>query len=203
MAKRIATALSILIGMGIILFINWPGVVRPPATLQRVDAETSTAPAFGIGGPFTLTDANGNRVTESALLGHYSLVFFGFTHCPDICPTTLQKMTEAIESAGAAGEKVLPVFITVDPANDTPDVMKAYVANFHPRFLALTGSPEELQQAQKAYKVYAKESTNKGGIVHSDVLYLMGPDGKFITRFSADGSVQDLAAALKNVVKTS
>jgi protein SCO1/2 len=195
MARRIIIALSIIIGMGIVLFVNWPGVIRPPAIPEATSPSTEAAKAPNIGGTFALTDTSGNAVTEAALLGHYSLVFFGFTHCPDICPVTLQKMTQAIEGAGGAGEKVLPVFITVDPEHDTSEVMKAYVANFHPRFLALTGTPEALKQAADAYRVYARKSDT--GVVHTDIIYLMDPTGKFMTKFDGKASAADITDALQ------
>ena len=107
-----------------------------------------------VGGPFRLTNHLGQTVTEADFRGKYMLVFFGFTFCPDICPTELQVMTHALETMGASGARITPVFVTIDPERDTPDVMKAYVENFGPNLVGLTGTPEEIAAVAKAYRVY-------------------------------------------------
>ena len=111
-----------------------------------------------VGGPFRLTNHLGQTVTEADFRGKYMLVFFGFTFCPDICPTELQVMTHALETMGASGARITPVFVTIDPERDTPDVMKAYVENFGPNLVGLTGTPEEIAAVAKAYRVYYKKS---------------------------------------------
>ncbi len=158
-----------------------------------------------VGGPFSLTDQTGRRVDEKDFLGKYMLVFFGYTYCPDVCPTELQVMSAALDSLGAKGDSIQPIFITVDPQRDTPEVMKQYVANFHPRLLGLTGSAEEIAAVAKAYRVYySKVESNTGPdaylMDHSSIVYLMDRDGRFLKHFtySTDSAAlaKDLAEAI-------
>jgi protein SCO1 len=141
-----------------------------------------------IGGPFTLTDQTGKTVTDQDFRGRYVLVFFGFTHCPDICPAELQVMSATLDELGPKAAQVVPVFITLDPERDTQAVVGEYVKNFAPGFVGLTGSPEAIAEAAKAYRVaYSKfqedETTGDYSIDHSALVYLMGPDGNYITHF--------------------
>lgn len=140
------------------------------------------------GGPFTLTAHDGRTVSDTDLHGQFALIFFGYTHCPDICPTDLSAMTSGIESAGKAGDNVQPVFITVDPARDTPEVLAQYRKSFHPRLLALTGSEEDIARTAKAFRVHRRKYLTPGGdektdygVDHGSLMYLMGPDGNFKT----------------------
>lgn len=161
-----------------------------------------------VGGPFTLTDHTGREVTEKTFLGKYLLVFFGFTFCPDICPTELQVITAALDQMGPAGEAIQPVFITIDPARDTPEVLKAYVSNFGPRLLGLTGTPEQIAAAAKAYRVYYAKAANSGAdenyvMDHSTIIYLMGPDGRFVRHMPYTTDAAKLAAELKESITAS
>jgi protein SCO1/2 len=146
-------------------------------------------------------------VSEKDFLGRHMLVFFGFTYCPDICPTELQVMTAALDMMGADGDRIQPVFITVDPERDTPEVMKSYVENFGPRLVGLTGSLEEITAVAKAYRVYfakaAKTGTDDYLMDHSSIIYLMGPDGRFLKHFTYTTDAQKLAAALKEALTLS
>lgn len=164
-----------------------------------------------IGGPFTLVSTAGTTVTEDILLGHYSLVYFGFTHCPDICPLALQGMTEAIDALGPAGDGILPVFISLDPERDTPDAMAGYITNFHPRFVGLTGSIEQIEAAAAQYKVYARKAflkdadgNNTGDYLvdHTGFTYLMDPSGRYAHHFSKDATAQEMAEYIKQHVTT-
>ena len=142
-----------------------------------------------IGGPFTLVDQYGKTVTDQDFRGRYMLVFFGFTHCPDICPAELQVMSASLDELGPKAEQVVPIFITLDPERDTPAAMGAFVKNFGSRFVGLTGSPEAIAAAADAYRVaYAQvqEDTSKPdySIDHSGLVYLMGKDGEYITQFT-------------------
>jgi protein SCO1/2 len=142
-----------------------------------------------IGGPFTLVDQTGRTVTDQDFRGRYMLVFFGFTHCPDVCPTELQVMSASLDELGPKAEQVVPIFITLDPERDTPAAMGAYVKNFGSRFVGLTGSPEAIVGAADAYRVaYAKvqEDISKPdySIDHPGLVYLMGKDGEYITQFT-------------------
>ena len=155
-----------------------------------------------IGGPFSLTDHTGKRVTDQDFRGRYTLVFFGFVFCPDVCPAGLQVMTEAMERIGPekAG-RITPIFISVDPERDTPAELKEFVKSFHPRLVALTGTPAEVAAAAKAYRVIyrrVKDEKSKAGytVDHSTFFYLMGPDGKFITHYTHSVRPEVLAERL-------
>ncbi|HUU66914.1 MAG TPA: SCO family protein [Methyloceanibacter sp.] len=139
-----------------------------------------------IGGPFELVGKDGNTVTDQDFRGRHMLVFFGFTRCPDICPAELQVMSAALDRLGSDADKVVPIFITLDPERDTPEAVAAYVENFGPNFVGLSGSPEAIAKAAKAYRVtyqkFQEKSTGDNySIDHSALLYLMGPDGEYIT----------------------
>ncbi len=155
-----------------------------------------------IGGPFALTDQNSKTVTDRDFPGRYLLVFFGFTHCPDICPAELQVMAAALDQLGDQADKLVPIFITLDPERDTPQIMGDYVRNFSPRLVGLTGSPEAVAAAAKAYRVtYAKVeepgSANGYSLDHSALAYLMGPDGKYLTHFAYGTSAEQMAETLR------
>jgi len=159
-----------------------------------------------VGGPFTLTDQTGKRVTDRDFRGKFMLVYFGFTNCPDVCPTALQVMAAALDKLGPNAERITPVLITVDPEHDTPALLASYVASFHPRLVGLTGSPAEIDAAAKAYRVYVKKvpdpkSTAGYTMDHSSIIYVMGPDGTYRTHFthatSADAMADRLAAMLQ------
>ena len=142
-----------------------------------------------IGGPFQLTDHTGKRVTEKDFFGKHTLVFFGYTYCPDVCPAELQVMTAALEQLGDKAEKVTPVFVTIDPKRDTVEQMASYVSHFHKRLVGLTGSHEEIRAAAKAYRVYYAKAKDDGSSAeylmdHSSIVYLMGPDGNYVAHFS-------------------
>jgi len=148
---------------------------------------TTTGKAL-IGGPFALVDQHGKKVTDRDFRGRYMLIFFGFTHCPDICPAELQVISASLDDLGPKAEEVVPIFVTLDPERDTPEVMADYVKNFGSRFVGLTGSPEEIAEAAKAYRVafskFQEDKTkNDYSIDHSALAYLMGKDGEYITHF--------------------
>lgn len=154
-----------------------------------------------VGGSFSLLDGDGKRVTDRDLRGTYALVYFGYTFCPDVCPTTLNQVSEALDMLGAKADRVRPVFITVDPARDTPAVMKQYASSFTPRLLPLTGSAAEIADVAKKYRVYyaphrTGDQPGDYTMDHSSVLYLMGPDGRFVAPLRADAPAQELAADL-------
>lgn len=156
-----------------------------------------------VGGPFTLTDHTGKRVTDKDFRGRYMLVYFGYTWCPDVCPTELQVISAALESMGTAAERIQPIFITVDPERDTVAQMAEYVGSFHERLIGLTGSPEEIAAIAKAYRVYyakADSSDENYAVDHSSLIYLMGPDGKFVTHFPYGTDPKKLAKGLTEAI---
>ena len=154
-----------------------------------------------IGGPFSLVGTDGKPVTDRDFRGRYMLIFFGFTHCPDICPAELQVTAQALDQLGDKAKKVVPIFITLDPERDTPEAMANYVKSFGPNFVGLTGSPEAIAAAAKVYRVsYAKvENKNSPGdysVDHSALVYLMDPEGRYVTHFSYGLSADQMAEKL-------
>jgi cytochrome oxidase Cu insertion factor (SCO1/SenC/PrrC family) len=160
-----------------------------------------------VGGPFSLTDQTGRRVTEKNFQGKFMLVFFGYTYCPDVCPTELQVMTQAVEAMGSAGDAIQPVFITIDPERDTPEVMKTYVENFGPRLTGLTGTAGEIAAAAKAYRVYYKKVENSDAnaylMDHSSIVYLMDRNGRFVKHFTYSTDARALSEALRAAIEGS
>jgi protein SCO1/2 len=156
--------------------------------------------ASAVGGPFTLTDQTGATVTEKALAGKPSLVFFGYTHCPDVCPTTLYEITQLYTELGKDADKLGAYFVTVDPERDTPEQLKLYLASFDPHIVGLTGSREALEPVLKGYRVYAKKAPTSNGdytMDHTALVYLMDKTGRFVGAFNLQRppaeSAKDLA----------
>lgn len=183
------------------------GVALVPGALDRLrpSAQVMSLGKAAVGGPFTLTDQTGRRVTDQDFRGKYMLVYFGFTFCPDVCPSGLQVMAAALDQLGPKAEQVVPIFITVDPERDTPEQLAQYVASFHPRLLGLTGSPEEIQSVAKAYRVYYRKvkdekSTAEYTVDHTSIIYLMSPEGEFITHFTHATPASTMADKIAKVL---
>ena len=158
-----------------------------------------------VGGPFQLVDQSGRRVDQSVLEGKWSAVFFGYTYCPDVCPTSLLLMQTAVEQLGPDGaNKVNLVFITVDPERDTPELIKGYVSNFGPTIIGLTGTPEQIASAARAYRVYYQKAPSKDGgpylMDHSSILYLLDRNERFITHFTHEAKAEAISAALRRLL---
>jgi cytochrome oxidase Cu insertion factor (SCO1/SenC/PrrC family) len=154
-----------------------------------------------IGGPFALTDQNGTRRTDADFRGKLMLVYFGFTYCPDVCPTDLLQMALAVDQLGQAGEMVQPVFITVDPERDTAGHLKQYMPLFHRRFVGLTGDAMAIQAAARAYRVYYKKvewaDRSDYTVDHSAFIYLMGRDGEYLGFFPPGASAERLVETIR------
>ena len=184
------------------------------------EESSQTGGQAAIGGPFELVDTQGETVTEQDFRGRYMLVYFGFTYCPDVCPSSLMDMSRALdrlaENAPEKAEAVAPVFITVDPERDDPAAMAAYVDNFHPRLIGLTGSPEQVNAAADAFRVYyekvspqeyfgseaAAEGTEADYLMaHSSYMLLMGPEGGYITNFKYAATATEIAEGLAEHVQ--
>lgn len=188
--KLTAIALTALAAGAVLAYaILSPGIPAPTQNSQTVGpARSGELPSTGkalVGGPFSLIDQTGKRVTDQDFRGRYLLVFFGYTYCPDVCPAALSVISAAIDQLGAAGDVITPVLISIDPARDTPEKMGAYVKSFHPRFIGLTGTPDEVAKAVKAYRVYAKRAPDERNpaeytMDHSSLVYLMGPNGGLV-----------------------
>lgn len=157
-----------------------------------------------IGGPFSMVNQDGKPVTEKDFRGRFMLIFFGYTYCPDVCPTELQVMTAAIDAMGEDGKAITPILVTVDPARDTPEVLKSYVENFGPNVVGLTGSAEQVAAMARAYRVYYAKAGSGGAtdylMDHSNIIYLMGPDGSFLRHFTFTTDAPKLASELKESV---
>ena len=160
------------------------------------------APA-AIGGPFQLVDQSGATVTADKLQGKPTLLFFGYTHCPDVCPTTLFDISEVLKAMGADADRVNAYFVSVDPERDTPAVMKDYLSSFDPHLKALTGDPEAVAKMLTEYRVYAKKIPGKDGdytMDHSAMVYLMDRNGHFVAPFKLDRKPERAAADLKHYI---
>jgi protein SCO1/2 len=153
-----------------------------------------------IGGPFKLINQNGDVVTDQNLKGHPFLVFFGFTHCPDVCPTALFEISEILRALGPDAERMRALFITVDPERDTPAVIKDYLSSFDPHLSGLTGDPADIAAVAKAYRVYYKKvPLEQGGYTmdHTAIVYLMDKEGRFVSPFSLKRTAEAAAADLR------
>lgn len=161
----------------------------------------SRAPGSGIGGPFQLTDQNGKQISDADLKGKPFLVFFGYTHCPDVCPTTLFDISEVMRALGPDADRTAALFVSVDPDRDTPAVLKDYLSSFDPHVRGATGNQSELDKIEKAYRVYAKKvPTGKDGdysMDHSAIVYLMDKEGRFVAPFKLDRKPDESAAELR------
>lgn len=196
LGKRESSILLFIVVLACLIFIGY-GETGAPFNKQADDASSGKAL---IGGEFVLVDQNGNEFSSEQLKGKKSLVFFGFTNCPAICPTSMAVISAALEQLEDADE-VQPVLISVDSERDTPEVMKAFLANFHPSFVGLTGDEEKLAEVKKAYKVYS----NKGEVPedgnynmdHSSLVYFMDENGEYITHFNGMESAEEMAAKIE------
>jgi protein SCO1/2 len=156
-----------------------------------------------IGGAYTLVNQNGHVVSDKSYRGKYVLIFFGYTFCPDVCPTTLTTLSTAIDLLGKDAEKIKPLFVTIDPLRDTPGYLKEYLAHFHKSFDGLTGNMQQIKHIKKVFRIYAtKAKVDKSDrevylMNHSSVSYLIGPDGKFLTFFSHGTEAKVIANKLK------
>lgn len=153
-----------------------------------------------IGGPFSLIDQNGKPRTDADFRGRYMLIYFGYTNCPDVCPVSLGVIADAVERLGPQAARIAPIFITVDPERDTPSILQQYLAVFSPKLIGLTGTPKEIRQVAREYRVYVAKHPTQGGnysVDHSNIIYLMGPNGKFVANYDETLGPDGLAAALK------
>ncbi len=160
---------------------------------------------MSLGGAFDLVNQAGQPVTERDFAGRWLLVYFGFTYCPDVCPTELGIMASALDAMGPAGEAVTPILITIDPQRDTPDQLADYVSRFHPRMLGLTGTPEQIAAAARRYRVYfarvQRPDMTDYLMDHSSFIYLVGPDARVRALFRPETSPEAIAAAVQGQMR--
>ncbi|MGF1455621.1 MAG: SCO family protein [Alphaproteobacteria bacterium] len=158
-----------------------------------------------IGGSFTLVDQSGATVTEESWPGQFRFLYFGFTYCPDICPTALLSMANVLDQLGPLSGRVQPIFITVDPERDTPEALAAYVAAFHPRFVGLSGTPAQIEAAARAYQVTYERVARPGSsdylVDHSSIIYLMDPDGRYVTHFNHLTDPTTMARSIRTILE--
>lgn len=172
----------------------------------QIKSETlsSSITAKNFGGEFTLTNHHGETVTDKDFSDQYRLIYFGFTYCPAICPTELQRINTVLKDLGEAGKKIQPIFVTVDPERDTVKTMKNYVSLFHPRLIGLTGTPEQITVIKKAYKIYSAKVQDKTmsdyTVDHSSFIYFMGPDDALIRIFKVDDAVEKITKTIKKFI---
>ena len=182
----------------VVLVVAWGGWLF---TRMSAPGGGQDAGAVSIGGPFTLIDQHGRTVTEQDFRGRLHLVYFGFTFCPDVCPTELQTISAALDRLGDKAGEVVPVFISVDPERDKPEVLAAYLKDFSPRIVGLTGTPEQVAQAARAYRVYYAKAPSQDGkdysVDHSNIVYLMGQDGQFLAHFSMRTTAEEMADTIR------
>ncbi|WP_027575156.1 SCO family protein [Bradyrhizobium sp. WSM1743] len=181
-----AFAASLIVGL-LIMFWAMGGVSK-------------VAQPAAIGGPFQLTDQNGKAVTDKSLKGKPTLIFFGYTHCPDVCPTSLFEISEVLRAMGKDADRVNAVFISVDPERDTPAAMKDYLSSFDPHLEGLSGDPAETAKVITSYRVYAKKVPTKDGdytMDHTALVYLMDREGRFVSPFNLKRTPEEAAAELK------
>ena len=168
--------------------------------LWALGGARSIATPAAIGGPFQLTDQSGQTVTDKEMQGRPTLIFFGFTHCPDVCPTSLFEISEVLRAMGQDADKVNAYFISVDPERDTTDAMKDYLSSFDPHLKGLTGPPDDLAKVISEYRVYAKKVPLKDGdytMDHTALVYLMDREGKFVAPFNLKRTPDEAASDLK------
>lgn len=161
---------------------------------------SKVAQPAAIGGPFQLTDQTGKAVTDKDLKGKPTLIFFGYTHCPDVCPTSLFEISEVLRAMGKDADKVNAVFISVDPERDTPATMKDYLSSFDPHLEGLSGDPAETAKVITSYRVYAKKVPTKDGdytMDHTALIYLMDREGRFVSPFNLKRTPEEAAADLR------
>ena len=192
-------AAVLLVGALFVSLYLWQLGDAREAQLSQASGQTGVA---DVGGPFSLIDQNGVRRTDQDFHGRHMLVFFGFTYCPDVCPTTLAILSAALDEIGPAAENIVPVLITVDPARDTPEALKLYLSSFGPNFVGLTGTEEEIAAAADAYHAFYEIVEGEGDdytLNHSTAIYLMGPEGKFVTSYTLNMGPDAIAADLRKL----
>jgi len=179
---------------------------------QRTLSETpklppTTAGLEGLGGSWTLTDYNGKAVTDQDYTGTYRLMFFGFTYCPDVCPTELKRLTLVLEGLGEEASAIKPLFVTIDPERDTPEALKEYLERYDPRFIGLTGTIPQIEHMEKIYKVYSAKVEDpehtEYTVNHSALVYLIGPDDKVLHLFHSGETPDEMIALIRKTMKSS
>ena len=199
-ARLLRLGLTVIIGLAAASLIA-VYQIKSDSNINSKISGTSSVVAKNFGGPFSLSDHTGKEVTDQDFTGRYRLIYFGFTYCPAICPTELQRISTVLKTLGATGEKIQPIFVTVDPERDTVDIMKNYVSLFHPRLIGLTGTPGQIETVKKAYKIYAvkvqDDTMSDYTVDHSSFIYFLGPDDNLLQIFKVDDSVESISKTIR------
>ena len=198
MKSRITTFILIAVAFAVGAALTLDGVMRRP--VSRPEAATTGKAA--IGGPFTLVATNGQTVSDQTYRGKWLLIFFGYTFCPDICPTTLANISVALKTLGSEASNLQPLFITIDPERDTAKVLADYLTSFDPRVIGLTGAKSQIDNVIKEYHVYVERQEHAGGdedylVSHSGYIYLMDPRGQFVNVIPGSVPGEQIAAWLR------
>lgn len=183
---RTVAAVTLVLSLAILGMLGWRLFGEAPGGIT-------------VGGPFALTDQSGKPRSDRDFRGQHMLVFFGYTNCPGPCPTALNNMTLALNELGSTADKVTPIFITVDPSRDTVAAMRDYIANFHPRFVALTGPQPEIEKVMREYRVIGEPESGGEGytVMHSTSIFLMDSEGRYLTHIPSEAAPADIAAAIR------
>jgi protein SCO1 len=186
---------------GIIVFSAAAGLLLLTASYLWLLGGSTPRSVPAIGGPFTLTQGNGREVTDRDFRARYLLIYFGYTSCPDICPTTLSAIADAMDILGTRAKRLQPLFITVDPRRDTPTIIRAYVRSFSSRIIGLTGTPAQIRAVEREYRISSTVHRSGPGasnytVDHTAVLFLVAPDGRYLAPFAATESGAELAKSL-------
>lgn len=189
-AVMLALAAASAVAAGLVLFVSAPAPV------------VTTSGTADIGGPFTLVSTRGGTVTDQTYRGKWLVLFFGYTYCPDVCPTTLNNISVALEALGADANRFQPAFVTVDPKRDTREVLADYLKSFDSRIIGLTGTQAQIDRIVKEYRIYVAQQKSESGdddylVAHSAYIYLMDPQGKFVNVVQGTESGKEIAAWLR------
>lgn len=202
MSRRSFVAIVVVIVVTVVVLATVGGGFFAPSNDAK---QTTIVGKASIGGPFNLVDGSGKPVSDADFRGKYMIIYFGYTYCPDVCPTSLGEIASALDMLSPAQlEKVVPIFISIDPERDTPEVIGEYVTHFHDRIIGLTGSLDAVKSVAKSYKVYfSKGEVDSYGdypVDHTSYTYVVGPDGKFVTAYRHATPAQDMAKSLKGML---
>lgn len=201
--KSGAKLLLLLVGIVVLAFVIAVAGYDYFAGTSKKSTGTASSGGPTVGGPFTLVGQDGKTVTDKDFAGKYMMIYFGYTYCPDVCPTALSDMATALDTIDPAkAAKVEPIFISVDPARDTPEHLAEYVSYFHPRLVGLTGSEQQVKEAARAYRVFYRLGQPESDdpldylVDHTSIIYLVGPDGQLVTHFSHGTTPEAMAERL-------
>lgn len=200
MSRRLFIIIVLIMGAAVVVVATWGRNFFVPDD----SPQTTIVGKASIGGPFQLVDGVGKTVSDTDFRGKFMIIYFGYTFCPDVCPTSLGEIAAALDMLSPEQlEKVVPIFISIDPERDTPEVVGAYVKHFHSRLLGLTGSLDAVKSVAKSYKAYfSKGESDADGdypVDHTSYTYVVGPDGQFVTAYRHATPAQDMAKSLKDM----